>query len=180
MSTRTKVITGLALLVALWAAAAAQWVDVLTDTADPDAVVAAARGLSALGLAGDGARLVGQAAIRTADRKAMTLLLDCARALQERIAGPHESAPATGTRSRAGEGGPQLLSEREREVAALVLQGLTYKQVAERLYLSSKTVEHHVARIRQRLGCTDRRDLLARLREVLPDQSADRPNGAPA
>ena len=43
------------------------------------------------------------------------------------------------------------------------------KQVADRLYLSAKTVEHHIARIRQRLGCTDRRDLLARLRELLPD-----------
>jgi DNA-binding NarL/FixJ family response regulator len=149
------------------AAAAAQWVDVLTDTAEPDAVVAAARGLSGLGLAGDGARLVGQAAIRTADRKAMTLLLDCARSLQERIAGPHESAPAAGNRSRTGEGGPHLLSEREREVAALVLEGLTYKQVAERLYLSAKTVEHHMARIRQRLGVTDRQALLTRLRALI-------------
>jgi DNA-binding NarL/FixJ family response regulator len=149
------------------AAAAAQWLDVLADTADPDAVVAAARGLSALGLVGDGARLVGQAAIRTADRKAMTLLLDCARALQERIAGPREPAPAASARSRAAESGPPLLSEREREVAALVLNGLTYKQVAERLYLSAKTVEHHMSRIRQRLGVADRQELLTRLRALI-------------
>jgi DNA-binding CsgD family transcriptional regulator len=147
--------------------AALQWLDVLADRADPDAVVAAARGLSALGLVGDGARLVGQAAIRTSDRKAMTLLLDCARALQERTAGPREAAPAAGARSRAAEGGPQLLSEREREVAALVLDGMTYKQVAERLYLSAKTVEHHMARIRQRLGATDRQELLTRLRALI-------------
>ncbi|MFI6076429.1 LuxR C-terminal-related transcriptional regulator [Actinoplanes sp. NPDC051343] len=147
--------------------AALQWLDVLADRADPDAVVAAARGLSTLGLVGDGARLVGQAAIRTSDRKAMTLLLDCARALQERTAGPREAAPAAGIRSRAAEGGPQLLSEREREVAALVLDGLTYKQVAERLYLSAKTVEHHMARIRQRLGATDRQELLTRLRALI-------------
>jgi DNA-binding CsgD family transcriptional regulator len=130
-------------------------------------VDAAARGLSALGLVGDGARLVGQAAIRTSDRKAMTLLLDCARALQERTAGPREAAPAAGNRARAAESGPQLLSEREREVAALVLDGLTYKQVAERLYLSAKTVEHHMARIRQRLGATDRQELLTRLRALI-------------
>ncbi|MEV6851091.1 helix-turn-helix transcriptional regulator [Actinoplanes sp. NPDC051411] len=147
--------------------AALQWLDVLADRADPDAVVAAARGLSALGLVGDGARLVGQAAIRTSDRKAMTLLLDCARALQERTAGPREAAPAAGSRTRAADGGPQLLSEREREVAALVLDGLTYKQVAERLYLSAKTVEHHMARIRQRLGATDRQELLTRLRALI-------------
>jgi DNA-binding NarL/FixJ family response regulator len=147
--------------------AALQWLDVLADRADPDAVVAAARGLSALGLVGDGARLVGQAAIRTADRKALTLLLDCARALQERTAGPREAAPAAGARTRTAESGPQLLSEREREVAALVLDGLTYKQVAERLYLSAKTVEHHMARIRQRLGATDRQELLTRLRALI-------------
>jgi len=144
------------------AAAAEQWLDVLGDRADPDAVVAAARGLSALGLVGDGARLVGQAAIRTADRKAMTMLLDCARALQGRLDGPREAGPA-----RTAEGGPQLLSGREREVAALVLDGLTYKQVAERLYLSAKTVEHHMARIRQRLGVTDRQELLIRLRALI-------------
>ncbi|RSM50523.1 helix-turn-helix transcriptional regulator [Actinoplanes sp. ATCC 53533] len=147
--------------------AAGQWVDVLTDAADPDAVIAAARGLSGLGLVGDGARLAGQAAIRTADRKAMTLLLECARAMQERIAGPHEPTPAASARSRAAEGTPHLLSEREREVAALVLDGLTYKQVAERLYLSAKTVEHHMARIRQRLGVADRQALLTRLRALI-------------
>jgi DNA-binding NarL/FixJ family response regulator len=149
------------------AGAAAQWVEVLTGAADPDAVVAAGRALSGLGLVGDGARLVGQAAIRTTDRKAMTLLLDSARALRERIAGPHRPASAAGSRSRAAEGGPHLLSEREREVAALVLDGLTYKQVAERLYLSAKTVEHHMARIRQRLGVTDRQALLTRLRALI-------------
>jgi DNA-binding CsgD family transcriptional regulator len=149
------------------AAAARQWLDVLADRADPDAVVAAARGLSALGLVGDGARLVGQAAIRTPDRKAMTLLLDFARALQERTAGPREATAAGAARARTADSGAQLLSEREREVAALVLDGLTYKQVAERLYLSAKTVEHHMARIRQRLGATDRQELLTRLRTLI-------------
>jgi DNA-binding CsgD family transcriptional regulator len=144
---------------AVVASAAARWLDVLAGRADADKVVAAARELSGLGLVGDGARLAGQAAIRTADRKAMTLLLECARALQE--------SPAPGTRPRAAGGTSQLLSDREREVAALVLDGLTYKQVAERLYLSAKTVEHHMARIRQRLGVTDRQELLTRLRELL-------------
>ncbi|MEV6349533.1 LuxR C-terminal-related transcriptional regulator [Actinoplanes sp. NPDC051851] len=139
--------------------AAGQWLDVLGRRADPDAVIAAAQGLSALGLIGDGARLVGQAAIRTPDRKAMTLLLDCARALRERVAG-QSAPPAEGDSSH-------LLSEREREVAALVVDGLTYKQVAERLYLSAKTVEHHMARIRQRLAVTSRPELLTRLRTLL-------------
>ena len=150
------------------AAAAAAWLAVLSGRIDPDTVTDAARRLGALGLTWDATRLAGQAAIRTPDRKAMTVLLDCARTLQA----PAEvrSAPATGgaaTRSRATAGGQHLLSEREHEVAALVLEGLTYKQVAERLYLSAKTVEHHMARIRQRLGCADRQELLARLRSMI-------------
>jgi DNA-binding CsgD family transcriptional regulator len=144
------------------AAAAQAWLDVLADRADPGSVADAARGLAALGLAWDGARLAGQAAIRTPDRKAMTALLDCARTLQGR---PAESRDATSS------GAGQLLSGREHEVVALVLAGLTYKQVADRLFISAKTVEHHMARIRQRLGCTDRGELLARLR-AMTDESA--------
>ncbi|BEL05380.1 helix-turn-helix transcriptional regulator [Actinoplanes sichuanensis] len=145
---------------AAFADAAAVWLDVLTGQADPEAVVAASRTLSLAGLTWDAARLAGQAAIRTSDRKAMALLLDSARALQDR-----------GTRPTPA-GGQQLLSAREREVGALVLAGMTYKQIADRLYLSAKTVEHHMARIRQRLGCTDRHDLLSRLREIIGEPEA--------
>jgi DNA-binding CsgD family transcriptional regulator len=59
------------------------------------------------------------------------------------------------------------LSEREREVAALVLEGLTYKQIGERLFISAKTVEHHVARMRQRLGSGSRGELFAHLRQIV-------------
>lgn len=162
------------------AEAARGWLAVINDRIDPEQVEAAARGLAATGLAWDGARLAGQAAIRTADRKAMTWLLDCARALHGGPASAATGSPPAGRavttsgRSLALAGQTSVLSEREQQVAELVLAGLTYKQVAERLYLSAKTVEHHVARIRQRLGCTDRGELLARLRELL----ADRPDGA--
>jgi DNA-binding CsgD family transcriptional regulator len=44
---------------------------------------------------------------------------------------------------------------------------MTYKQIGERLFISAKTVEHHVARIRQRLGSASRRELLARLRSLV-------------
>ncbi|MFI1996214.1 LuxR C-terminal-related transcriptional regulator [Actinoplanes sp. NPDC020271] len=137
------------------ATAAARWLEVLEGEPAPETVIDAARGLSALGLVGEGARLVGQAAIRTTDRKAMTLLLECARSLR----GGAVEVPL--------DEGPRLLSDREREVAALILSGLTYKQIAERLYLSAKTVEHHVARIRQRLGVTGRPELLSRLRDLI-------------
>ncbi len=47
------------------------------------------------------------------------------------------------------------------------MDGMTYKQVGDRLFISAKTVEHHMARMRQRLGATSRADLLAQLRTLL-------------
>ena len=45
-----------------------------------------------------------------------------------------------------------LLSAREREVLALVLQGLPSKQIARRLSLSHRTVEHHRSRVLEKIG----------------------------
>lgn len=61
---------------------------------------------------------------------------------------------------------PQALSDREREVAELVLLGLTYREIGARLYISAKTVEHHVARIRRRIGARSRSELLSMLRAM--------------
>lgn len=60
-----------------------------------------------------------------------------------------------------------VLTERELEVSRLVLAGLTYKQIGKRLFISTKTVEHHMARIRQRLGVTGRDELFGRLRALV-------------
>jgi DNA-binding CsgD family transcriptional regulator len=48
-----------------------------------------------------------------------------------------------------------------------VLEGLTYKQIGEQLFISAKTVEHHVARMRQRLGSGSRGELFAHLRQIV-------------
>jgi DNA-binding CsgD family transcriptional regulator len=159
------------------AAAAECWLAVLAGRIDAGRAQAAARGLHAAGLCWDGARLAAQAAIRTKDRKAMVVLLDCARQLQGR-----PTAERPGTASAAGQPHPApggaaasdhpRLSGRERQVAALVVAGLTYKQIGDRLFISPKTVEHHVARMRHRLDCGSRSDLLARLRDLV---GADRP-----
>ena len=60
-----------------------------------------------------------------------------------------------------------MLSAREQEVAACVVDGLTHKEIGAMLFISPKTVEHHVARIRQKLGATSRAELLAGLRSTL-------------
>ncbi|GAA5145111.1 helix-turn-helix transcriptional regulator [Pseudonocardia eucalypti] len=179
---------------AAMAVAARSWLAVMRDgKVDPAAVDSAARGLHAVGLSWDGGKLAGQGAIRTPDRKAMSALLACARGLQNagqnaaapppntgpapqpaaaavspvpgRAPDPRPAAPvAPPTRDGAEEG---TLSDREREVAELVLDGLTYKQIGERLFISAKTVEHHVARMRQRLGSNSRGELIAQLRLIV-------------
>src|SRR3989442_12377466 len=44
------------------------------------------------------------------------------------------------------------LSPREREVAELVAEGLTSREIAERLVVSERTAEGHVEQIRNKLG----------------------------
>jgi DNA-binding NarL/FixJ family response regulator len=48
------------------------------------------------------------------------------------------------------------LSEREREVLALLVEGLANKLIARRLQISEKTVKSHLTRIFRELGVTDR------------------------
>ncbi len=57
---------------------------------------------------------------------------------------------------------PQLgaLTEREREVVALVAQGLTNQEIAERLVLSPATARTHVSRAMVKLGARDRAQLV--------------------
>lgn len=59
-----------------------------------------------------------------------------------------------------GGGSPlDTLSEREREVLVLLAQGHTNQQIADRLYLSVKTIESYRARVMTKLGLTNRAEL---------------------
>jgi predicted ATPase/class 3 adenylate cyclase/DNA-binding CsgD family transcriptional regulator len=53
------------------------------------------------------------------------------------------------------------LSERELEVAALIAHGLTNKQIAERLFIATGTVERHVANILGKLDMSNRAQVAA-------------------
>ncbi|MFC7246729.1 LuxR C-terminal-related transcriptional regulator, partial [Catellatospora aurea] len=156
------------------ARAAESWWQVWHGVVDAVAVEAAARGLHGVGLPWDAARLAGQAAIRTADRRTMTTLLDYARLLQpkpDRRAAPDQEPAARIDQARD----PNPLTAREQEVADLVLAGLTYRQIGEKLFISAKTVEHHMARIRRRLGCDSRSELLAKLRAMAAEPGSGDP-----
>jgi len=52
------------------------------------------------------------------------------------------------------------LTQREVEVLRLIARGLTNREMAERLYLSVRTVESHRARIQRKLGRSRRSDLV--------------------
>lgn len=54
------------------------------------------------------------------------------------------------------------LTEREQEIVLLVGQALSNKDIADRLYISSTTVRHHLTSIFDKLGVTSRQKLLIR------------------
>jgi len=64
-------------------------------------------------------------------------------------------------RRAAGADGPRSLTARELEVARLVAEGRPNKQVAAALFLSQKTVEHHLSRIYAKFGVRSRAELTA-------------------
>jgi DNA-binding NarL/FixJ family response regulator len=49
---------------------------------------------------------------------------------------------------------PAPLTEREREVVELAKRGLSNRQIADTLFLSLRTVENHLYRVRQKTGLT--------------------------
>jgi DNA-binding NarL/FixJ family response regulator len=75
----------------------------------------------------------------------------------------HELLQARARRSAVG------LSAREREVLALVADGLPNKQIARKLDISEKTVKAHLTRIFQEIGVTDRTQAALWAREHLRD-----------
>lgn len=59
-----------------------------------------------------------------------------------------------------------VLSRREREVASLVVRGMSNRAIAERLVLGERTVETHVTRVLRKLDVTSRHGIAARAEEL--------------
>jgi DNA-binding CsgD family transcriptional regulator len=71
--------------------------------------------------------------------------------------------PGPGTRAVG------TLTRREGEVLGLVVEGLSNQEIAGRLFLSRRTVEHHIGSILAKLGCSTRAEALAQVvRHGLP------------
>ncbi|MEA2615597.1 MAG: two-component system, NarL family, response regulator DevR [Chloroflexota bacterium] len=60
----------------------------------------------------------------------------------------------------AGPGGDQL-TEQERKILDLVAEGLTNRQIAERVFLAEKTVKNYVSNILMKLGLSRRAEVAA-------------------
>jgi two-component system, NarL family, response regulator NreC len=57
-------------------------------------------------------------------------------------------------------GGPAVLSRREHEVISLLARGHTHHEIAERLFVSVKSIETYRARIREKTGLKTRADFV--------------------
>lgn len=118
-------------------------------------------------------RLVAGRALLSGDRDAAIEQLKDARALAARSGAPRVEEAALFELRRAGvrvgRGGARApgaeglsgLSTREREIAELVAEGLTNREIGGRIFLSEKTVETHLTHVFQKLGVRSRAQVAA-------------------
>lgn len=106
-------------------------------------------------------------ALRT--REGVLAVVEARSALKafERLGAANEADRAAamlrdlGVRGRTGPKGVGLLTEREQEVLTLLARGLTNREIGTRLFLSAKTVEHHVGAVLRKLGVKTRTEAAA-------------------
>jgi non-specific serine/threonine protein kinase len=97
-----------------------------------------------------------------ARRRVGTKAANQAWELGRKLSLPEAMAYATGEAGKMPVTGPSaVLTRRELEIAELVSQGLTNRQIAERLVLSVRTAEGHVERVRDKLGVQSRAQIAA-------------------
>jgi non-specific serine/threonine protein kinase len=98
-------------------------------------------------------RALGEQAFQTAYQHGMGLALDdaIAYALQQK---PQAEPPLASTEKTT-------LTRRQQEVADLLAEGLTNKEIANRLVISQRTAENHVEHILTKLGFTSRTQIAA-------------------
>ncbi|MFF2054055.1 AAA family ATPase [Leifsonia sp. NPDC058194] len=143
-----------------WAVAVDAWSSAVSATSSPLAPAhlhpyALARAARVAIAAGDRAtadRLAAEA-VAIAEALGYGLIASAAAAL---------TAPR-GVRAAVGASGPGApLTEREEQVLALIEQGLSNKQIGERLFISAKTASVHVSSILRKVGASSRTEAVYR------------------
>jgi DNA-binding NarL/FixJ family response regulator len=97
----------------------------------------------------------------------ISVVVDALRRIQagDTVVDPEIVSRVIGRRRRADP--LRSLSDREREVLALVAEGLSNKAIAGRLIVGERTVESHIASAFTKLGIVDSADTNRRVRAVL-------------
>jgi DNA-binding CsgD family transcriptional regulator len=152
---------------ALAAIGQGEYLRVLADDAaglahvDPAALGEAAERFAAMGFnmrAAESAMAASEASARAGDQRAAARWARRATDLAARCESP-------ATPQLVGRAGPVPLTNREREIALLAADGLASRVIAERLYLSARTVNNHLGRVYTKLGVTNRSELASALRD---------------
>ncbi len=165
------------------ARAAAGRARALVALADGDAAGAAELALAAASEARDAGamleearnRLLAGRALLAGDRDGAVAEMTAAGDLAARCGAPRVAEEARSELRRAGvrvaRGGGRalgtegldVLSSREREIAELVAEGLSNREIGARLFLSEKTIETHLTRVFQKLGVRSRTQVAAQV-----------------
>ncbi len=124
---------------------------------------------SALGLALEAAQARVALARALASHAPAAAVEEARRALDtfERLGAPRDADAAAavlrelGGPARAFPKGHGPLTKRETEVLSLLAEGCSNADIAQRLYISRRTAEHHVARILSKLGLRNRAEVAA-------------------
>ncbi|MFE2261256.1 ATP-binding protein [Streptomyces griseosporeus] len=129
-----------------------------SGAAGPASTGAASTGAASAGSASAGPAAVGPTSFDEAARlfrrcRALPWLRQVEAAA---AAGPALPSPPAGERESALEG----LASMERQVAALVMEGATNREIAARLFISVKTVEATLTRVYRKLGIRSRVDIV--------------------
>jgi DNA-binding CsgD family transcriptional regulator len=96
-----------------------------------------------------------RAALSLFDRLGARSYADRTSAFLRQLGAPAKARPHTDP------GALDVLTNREAEVLALLREGKTNREIAERLYITPKTAEHHVGRILTKLGVRTRAEAAA-------------------
>ena len=127
-------------------AASTRDVDLLSDVVDRYEAI------DALGLAAEVAAELADLYRARAETRRATAAQQRSADLADRAGGIHTPVLARGS-------SVEPLTAREREVALLAAGGISSREVGQRLHLSTRTVDTHLARVYRKLGITSRTEL---------------------